>query len=441
MGISILGPLPGPKAREFMARDARLISPSYTRNPQAPVVAERGQGVWIWDVDGNCFLDMTAGIAVCATGHCHPQVVAAIQAQAARLIHMSGTDFYYPPQIELAERLAKLVPGDFPKRVFFSNSGAEALEAALKLVRYKTGRSRVIAFLGAFHGRTYGAMSLSASKAVQRNRFGPLVEGIIHIPYPYCYRCPFGQKRERCSLECLTYLSDIVFKRLTDPTEVAAVFVEAIQGEGGYVEAPVDFLKGLRELTARYGIQLVCDEVQSGLGRTGKMFAYMEAGIEPDVVCLAKGIASGLPLGIMVWRSDERDWGPGAHASTFGGNPVACVAALVTLDLIERELMANAARVGAFMKAELQSLAQRHSLIGDVRGRGLMLGVEIIGPKGEKAPQARDAIVAACYRRGLIILGCGENVIRFCPALTITEEEVKEGLAVFAAALAEVSAL
>jgi len=441
MGISILGPLPGPKAREFMTRDARLISPSYTRNPQAPVVAERGQGVWIWDVDGNCFLDMTAGIAVCATGHCHPQVVAAIQAQAARLIHMSGTDFYYPPQIELAERLAKLVPGDFPKRVFFSNSGAEALEAALKLVRYKTGRSRVIAFLGAFHGRTYGAMSLSASKAVQRNRFGPLVEGIIHIPYPYCYRCPFGQKRERCSLECLTYLSDIVFKRLTDPTEVAAVFVEAIQGEGGYVEAPVDFLKGLRELTARYGIQLVCDEVQSGLGRTGKMFAYMEAGIEPDVVCLAKGIASGLPLGIMVWRSDERDWGPGAHASTFGGNPVACVAALVTLDLIERELMANAARVGAFMKAELQSLAQRHSLIGDVRGRGLMLGVEIIGPKGEKAPQARDAIVAACYRRGLIILGCGENVIRFCPALTITEEEVKEGLAVFAAALAEVSAL
>lgn len=440
MGISIQRPLPGPKARELIARDARLISQSYTRNPQAPIVAERGQGVWLWDVDGNCFLDMTAGIAVCATGHCHPQVVAAIQAQAARLIHMSGTDFYYRPQIELAERIAKLVPGDFPKRVFFSNSGAEALEAALKLARYKTRRSRVIAFLGAFHGRTYGAMSLSASKAVQRNYFGPLVEGVIHVPYPYCFRCPFGQKRETCHLECLTYLNDTVFKRLVDPTDVAAIFVEAIQGEGGYVEAPVDFLQGLRELTARHGILLVCDEVQSGLGRTGKMFAYMEAGIEPDIVCLAKGIASGLPLGITVWRSDERDWGPGAHASTFGGNPVACAAALVTLDLIEKELMANAARVGAFLKAELQGLARRYSLIGDVRGRGLMLGVEIVGPKGEKAPQIRDAIVAACYQRGLIILGCGENVIRFCPALTITEEETKEGLGVFEAALAEVSA-
>ncbi len=438
MTIKLVTPLPGPKSREAMARDARLLSPSYTRDPQAPVVAERGQGVWIWDVDGNRFLDMAAGIAVCATGHCHPQVVKAIQEQAAKLIHFSGTDFYYPPQIELAEQIDRIVPGDFAKRVFFSNSGAEALECALKLVRYKTRRSRVIAFLGAFHGRTYGAMSLTGSKAVQRKFFGPLVEGIVHVPYPYCYRCPFGQTRGRCSLECLTYITETVFKRIADPSDTAAVFVEAIQGEGGYVDAPVEFLRGLREVTARHGIQLVCDEVQSGMGRTGQMFGYMAAGIEPDVICLAKGVASGMPLGVTVWRADERDWGPGSHANTFGGNPLACVAAVETIGLLEKELMANAATVGGYMKAELLRIAKSHKIIGDVRGRGLMLGAEIVGPKGEKAPEARNAIVAACYRRGMIILGCGDNAIRFCPPLVINEEEAREGLAVFEAALAEV---
>jgi 4-aminobutyrate aminotransferase len=437
MPISLITELPGPMSRAAIARDSRVLSPSYTRDPEAPLVADRGEGVWIWDLDGNCFLDFAAGIAVCATGHCHPQVVRAIQEQAARLIHMSGTDFYYRAQIEVAERVAGLMPWEGAKRVFFANSGAEALECALKLTRYKTRRSRVIAFLGAFHGRTYGAMSLSGSKAIHRKFFSPLVEGVVHVPYPYCFRCPFGQKKGACRLECLSYLTDTVFKKIADPEDVAAVFVEAIQGEGGYVEAPPEFLRGLREVTTRYGIQLVCDEVQSGMGRTGKMFGFMEAGIEPDVVCMAKGIASGLPLGVTVWRADARDWGPGSHASTFGGNPLACVAAKVTIDLVEQELMANAGRVGAIMKAELQRMALAHAIIGDVRGRGLMLGAEIVGPGGEKAPEKRNRIVASCYRRGLIILGCGENTIRFCPPLILGEGDAREGLAVFEAAVGE----
>jgi len=438
MPIELKTPLPGPKARAAMARDARVLSPSYTRDPEAPVVAERGQGAWIWDVDGNRFLDFAAGIAVCSTGHCHPVVVKAVQEQAARLIHMSGTDFYYQSQVDLAERMAGIVPGAHDKRVFFSNSGAEAIECALKLVRYKTRRSRVISFMGSFHGRTYGAMSLSGSKAIHRKFFSPLVDGVIHVPYPYCYRCPFGQKRSHCSLECLRYITDTVFKRLADPADVAAVFVEAIQGEGGYVDAPLEFLRELRKITLQHGIQLVCDEVQSGMGRTGKMFAFMEAGIEPDVVCMAKGVASGLPLGVTVWQADERDWGPGSHASTFGGNPLACVAALATIDLLEGELMVNASRVGAYIRSELHRLAATHRLIGDVRGRGLMLGAEIVGEDGRKAPEARNAVVTACYRRGLIILGCGENTVRFCPPLVLTEEEAQEGLAVFEQALAEV---
>ncbi len=437
MPISLITELPGPKSRAAIARDSKVLSPSYTRDPEAPLVADRGEGVWVWDLDGNCFLDFAAGIAVCSTGHCHPQVVRAIQEQAARLIHISGTDFYYRAQIELAERVAGLMPGEGQKRVFFANSGAEALECALKLTRYKTRRSRVIAFLGAFHGRTYGAMSLSGSKSIHRKFFSPLVEGVVHVPYPYCFRCPFGQKKGACSLECLNYLTDTVFKRIADPEDVAAIFVEAIQGEGGYVVAPPEFLRGLRELATKYGIQLVCDEVQSGMGRTGKMFGFMESGIVPDVVCMAKGIASGLPLGVTVWRADERDWGPGSHASTFGGNPLACVAAQVTVDLIERELMANATRVGGIIKAELQRMAQEHPVIGDVRGRGLMLGAEIVGRGGEKAPAKRNAIVASCYRRGLIILGCGENTIRFCPPLVLNEDEARQGLGVFEAAVRE----
>jgi 4-aminobutyrate aminotransferase len=441
MTITIKTPLPGPKAREAMARDGRVISQSYTRDPQAPVVVERAQGVWVTDVDGNTFLDFAAGIAVCATGHCHPQVVAAIESQARKLIHISGTDFFDPAQAALAERLTALVPGDFPKRVFFSNSGAESIEAALKLVRYKTRRQYVIAFTGAFHGRTYGAMSLSASKTVHRTHFGPLVPGIIHVPYPYCYRCPFNLERSSCSLACLGYIQETVFRKLVDPQEVAAVFIEPIQGEGGYIPAPDDFLQGLRQLTAQHGILLVVDEVQSGIGRTGKMFAFEWTGIEPDVICIAKGIASGLPLGITVYRSDERDWGPGAHANTFGGNPLACAAAQATLDLVKDSLLRNVNAVGLYIGQRLFDLAEEYPIIGDVRGRGFMLGAEIVKDRDArtKDKESRDALTKICYEQGLIILGCGENTVRFAPPLIMTSEEARLGLDVFAAAVQQVA--
>src|SRR5438067_4411437 len=333
--------LPGPRAQELLQRDQCYMSPSYTRI--YPLVVERGSGAVIEDVDGNLLLDFTAGIAVTSTGHCHPDVVAAIQDQAAKLIHMSGTDFYYQPQIDLAQRLAEVAPGDSPKRVFFTNSGAEALEAALKLARWHTGRSRALAFFGAFHGRTYGAMSLSGSKLVHRRGFSPLVPDIHHVPFPRgCTACSDGA----LGCACVRQIEDTVMKRVAPPEEIAAIFVEPIQGEGGYFVSPPGFLKGLRALCDRHGILLVADEVQSGMGRTGKMFAVEHWGVEPDIVCLAKGIASGMPLGAIIARSTVMDWPPGGHASTFGGNPVSCRASLATLDLLQSAYIANAAPRG-----------------------------------------------------------------------------------------------
>ncbi len=438
--IQLKTPMPGPKSKEAMTRDSHVVSQSYVRDPHAPVVAERGQGVWVWDVDGNKLLDFAAGIATCSTGHCHPEITRVIQEQAVKLIHFSGTDFYYLPQIELGEKITSLVPGDFPKRVFFCNSGTEALEAAIKVARYKTRRPNLIAFHGAFHGRTMGAMSLSASKALHRRYFAPTMPGVFHVPFPYCYRCPQDLDCGACGQACLDYLTDIVFKRLTTPEEVAAVFIEPIQGEGGYIPAPVEFLQELREITRRHGILLVADEVQSGAGRTGKMFAFEWAGIVPDIVCVAKGIASGLPLGLMVYRSDETDWEPGSHASTFGGNPIACVAALKTIELLENGLMDNARRGGEYLMGRLRDMQKRHGSIGDVRGRGLMVGVEVVQDQSSrsKAPVKREAILHSCYQRGLIIIGCGENTIRFAPPLIISENELQEGLAVFDDALTEV---
>src|SRR5437667_654818 len=351
--------LPGPRAQELLERDQRYMSPSYTRI--YPLMVERGSGAVIEDVDGNLFLDFTAGIAVTSTGHCHPQVVAAIQDQAAKLIHMSGTDFYYQPQIDLAQRLAELAPGSSPKRVFFTNSGAEALEAALKLARWHTGRSRVIAFLGAFHGRTYGAMSLSGSKLVHRRGFSPLVPDIHHVPFPRgCSACADD---EGC--HCVRQIEETVLKRTAPPEEVAAIFVEPIQGEGGYHVPPAGFLPGLRDLCDRYGMLLVADEVQSGMGRTGKMFAVEHWGVEPDIICLAKGIASGMPLGAIIAREEVMDWPPGSHASTFGGNPVSARAALATLELLEARYMANAAARGEQLKGGLRTLVQSSPEIGE----------------------------------------------------------------------------
>jgi 4-aminobutyrate aminotransferase len=433
----LVTPLPGPEAKKVLALDERYISPSYTRS--YPLVAKRGSGAMVEDVDGNVFLDFAAGIAVVATGHCHPEVVAAIQKQAAELIHMSGTDFYYPNMVELAEKLASVTPGKEPKRVFYGNSGTEAIEAALKLARYHTRRDRFIAFYGCFHGRTIGALSLTASKAVQRKGFGPLLAGVIHIPYPNLYRCPYGNKPEACCHDCAGFLEREVFKRLTDPQDVAAIVVEPIQGEGGYIPAPPEFLQQLQAICRKHGILLIVDEVQSGMGRTGKWWACEHAGIEPDIMCLAKGIASGMPLGAMIARASLMDWTPGAHASTFGGNPVCIAAGLATFDLLQRKYIENARRMGEFIFRRTADWRERHRIVGDIRGRGLMIGIEIVLDQKTKEPahDLRDRIVELAFAKGLLVLGAGENTLRLAPPLVIEEEQVEFALGTIEACIGE----
>ncbi|MGH9681306.1 MAG: acetyl ornithine aminotransferase family protein [Candidatus Acidiferrales bacterium] len=419
----LVTPLPGPNAKQVIARDAQFVSPSYTRS--YPMVAKSGRGAMVEDVDGNIFLDFAAGIAVVSTGHCHPLVVEAIQKQAAELIHISGTDFYLPNLAELAERLAGIAPGPEAKKVYFGNSGAEAIEAAIKLARYHTRRDKIIAFHGCFHGRTLGALSLTASKAVQRKGFGTLLAGVFHIPYPNSYRCPYGNPSPCTCVESATFLETEIFKRLVDPQEVAAVFVEPIQGEGGYVPASKEFLLELQRICQKHGILLVADEVQSGMGRTGKWWASDHAGIEPDILCVAKGIASGMPLSATIARASLMDWRPGAHASTFGGNPVSVAAALVTIDLLESRYIENARRVGEFLMARMKDWPAQHRIVGDVRGKGLMIGVEIVRDQKtkERAGDLRDAIVNRAFEKGLLLLGAGENTIRVCPPLVIDEEQ------------------
>ena len=426
VGPKIKTALPGPIAKRVLAGDTRYISPSYTRS--YPLVAKQGRGLIITDVDGNEFLDFSAGIAVTSTGHCHPDVVAAIQKQAAELIHMSGTDFYYESMITLAERLSKIAPMPGPHKIYFGNSGAEAVEAALKLARYHTKRQNVIAFFGAFHGRTMGALSLTASKPQQRRRFAPLMPGVTHVCYPDVYRgCEGGaQDAEAFALGCARFIEDKLFKTTLPPEEVAAIFVEPVQGEGGYVIAPNVFMQELRRTCDRHGILLVADEVQSGAGRTGKWWAIQHTSVEPDIVCMAKGIASGMPLGITMSRADIMDWVPGSHASTFGGNPVCIAAALATLDVIENEsLIRNATEVGNHMLKLMADWPVKHKLVGDVRGRGLMIGVEVVKDKQTKehAAAERDRIVELAFERGILFLGCGPSTIRIAPPLIVGKEE------------------
>jgi len=415
--------LPGPEAQKVLALDRQYVSPSYTRD--YPLVAKRGQGALVEDVDGNTFLDFAAGIAVVSTGHCHPEVVAAIQKQAAELIHMSGTDFYYPCLAELAERLASIAPGQEPKRVYFGNSGAEAIEAAIKLAKYHTKRDKLVGFHGAFHGRTIGALSLTASRAIQRKGFGTLLSGVFHMPFPDTYRGTYGVRPECASADCLSYLENELFRRRVDPEEVAAIFIEPIQGEGGYLPAPVEFLQDLERVCRKYGILLVADEVQSGMGRTGKWWAVEHAGIEPDIICTAKGIASGMPLGAVIARASVMDWTPGAHASTFGGNPVCIAAAMATLRLLEREYIANAARMGELILSRTADWRERHKIVGDIRGRGLMIGIEFVRDQETKvkAPDLRNRIVQTAFRKGLLVLGSGDTTLRLCPPLIIDEEQ------------------
>jgi 4-aminobutyrate aminotransferase len=429
--------LPGPIARKIVERDHAVVSPSYTRD--YPLVAKTGRGALVDDADGNTFLDFAAGIAVVATGHCHPQVVAAIQKQAADLIHMSCTDFYYEGMVDFAEKLAAIAPGRTPKRVYFGNSGTEAVETAMKLARYHTKRDKFVAFHGCFHGRTMGALSLTASKSVQRKHFGSLLGGVFHAPYPNTYRGAYGVRPENAAADALAYLENELFKRLCDPTDIAAIFIEPIQGEGGYLPAPAEFLQGLERICHTYGILLVADEVQSGMGRTGKWWAVDHAGVEPDILCSAKGIASGMPLCAVIAKADVMDWKPGAHASTFGGNPVSIAAGLATYDILQREAIANCARIGEFIFRETAGWRERHRSVGDIRGKGLMIGIEFVRDQKtrEKAPAIRDYVIEAAYGKGLLVLGAGENSLRLAPPLIVDEEQADFALRTLDACITE----
>ncbi|MEH2392445.1 MAG: acetyl ornithine aminotransferase family protein [Nostoc sp.] len=422
--------LPGPRAQAIVQRDRAVTSPSYTRD--YPLVVSRGQGCMLEDVDGNVFLDMTAGIAVTATGHAHPEVIKAIQEQSERLLHMSGTDFYYEPMVELAEQLAIRAPfpnpqnnAEFPAKVFFTNSGAESNEGAIKLARYYTKRSLIVAFLGAFHGRTYGAMSLTGSKAVQRANFGPLVPGVTHIPYG--------------THTSLDYLEKQLFGTILPPQEVAAIVVEAIQGEGGYIVPEDGFLPRIRDICDRHGILMVVDEVQAGMGRTGRLFAIEHWKVMPDIITTAKGIASGLPLGAILARPELMTWPPGSHATTFGGNPVSCAAGIATLRLLESGLMTNATQMGQLLQASLTKLHQRFPKVSPPRGKGLMVAVDLLDEQGNLDYKLRDHIIQEAFLRGLLLLGCGKAAIRFCPPLVIDSDQIQIALQIISEVLQDFS--
>ncbi len=429
--------LPGTHAIQYLEKERKFVSPSSTKG--YPLVVKSAKGMMVTDVDDNTFLDFTAGVAVCNTGHNHDQVVASITSQANTLIHMSGADFYNPLHIELAEKLSAICPGTHIKKVFFGNSGAESVEAAFKLARYHTKRSIVIAFYNAFHGRTMGALSLTASKLNQRKHFLPLIPEVVHIPYAYCYRCHYGLTPDTCNMACVTWIREELFKTKVSPDDVAAIFVEIVQGEGGYIVPPKEFHKELYQLTRDHNILFVADEVQSGMGRTGRMFASEHFGIVPDIITVAKGIASGFPLSATVAREDIMDWQPGSHASTFGGNPVSCQAAITTIRLLEDGLIDNAAKQGAYMIDKLKELALRYPIIGEVRGLGLMLAVELVADKESKAYAVgeRDAIVEKAFYKGLLLLSCGRSAIRFCPPLIVSKNDIDIALSIFEECLRE----
>jgi len=431
--------LPGPKSLEIINADTKYVTPSYPR-PDYKLVADHANGVWITDPDGNVFLDCNAGVAVCSTGHCHPEIVAALQKQVAELIHLCGTDFYYRHMPELGKKLSEIVPIDGDCRTHFANSGAEAIETALKLAMYHTRRQKFISFYGSFHGRTLGALSLTSSKKAQRLGFMRQALDVVHIPYPNKFRHFVTDKpcdEETVSQDVVNWIEKRLFQTTTPPEEVAGIVLEVVQGEGGYIPAPKGFVKELRRICDEHGIMLILDEVQSGMGRTGKMFALdHHEGVKADIVCLAKGLGSGMPIGACVASAEVMDWHKGAHASTFGGNPVALAAAIKTIELLEGGLIDNAREVGAYLEGGLNRLKEKHSCIGDVRGLGMMLGIEFVKEDGAADPELRDAIEMACFERGLIILGCGPNSIRFSPPLILAKEHVDVALEIFDEAIA-----
>jgi len=422
-------PPPGPKAKKLLERDEKVISPSYVRF--YPLVLERAYGCILEDVDGNKYIDFNSGLAVMSVGHSHPKVVEAVKSQVEKLIHYSNTDFYYEESVALAEKLVEITPGNFEKKVFYGNSGAEAVEAAFKLVRWHTRKPRMLAFIGAFHGRTFGALSFTASKPVQRKFFAPLVPGVTHVPYPYCFRCPFRQEFPECNFWCIDFIKEFVLEKYVPAEEVAAIIFEPIQGEGGYVVPPEGYFQRLKKICDEYGILMIDDEIQAGMGRTGKWFAIEHWGIEPDVITVAKAIASGFPLGAAIARAEIMNWERGAHASTFGGNPISCRAALAVIDIIEKEnLLENAAKLGDYIIKRFNEFKEDHPIIGDVRGKGLMIGIEFIKDAETKEPAKKEAneIMMRSWKQGVAVVTCGISTLRIMPPLTITKELVDAGI-------------
>lgn len=432
--------LPGPKSKRLIAKDERFVSQSYTR--AYPAVLSHARGPYLWDVDGNCYIDFHTGIGVCSTGNCHPKVVEAIKEQAEKSIHFPSADFYHEPVGKLAQRLSEIVPGSGPKRTFFSNSGAEAVETGFKLARYNQRKPRTIAFINGFHGRTMGALSLTCSKVTQRKYFAPLVPEVTHVPYAYCYRCPFNLTYPKCDLACVKFIEDEILLKVAPAEEVAAIVVEPIQGEGGYLVPPPRWLPAIKSLAEKYGILLIMDEVQSGMGKTGKMFAMEHWNVTADIVVIAKALASGMPLGACVADRKLMSWEPGAHSTTFGGNPIACAAALVTIDLLQNGLMRNASRMGGYIMKRLNGMMRKYQIMGDVRGKGLMIGIEFVKSRKTKEPAGETAnwIANECFRNGLMLLTCGKNSIRFIPPLMIGQDTVDQALEIFEKVVAKAQA-
>lgn len=430
---------PGPKARALVKKDSELISPSYTR--YYPLVVDSGNGCIVKDVDGNEYIDFNSGLVCLNVGHNHPKVVQAIKGQCDKFLHYSNTDFYYQQSVNLAEKLVKITPGAFQKRVHFGNSGTEAVEAALKLSKWHTRRHQFIAFTGAFHGRTFGSMSLTGSKPVQRRHYFPMLPGVTHVPYPYCYRCPLELSCPECGYRCIDFIDEQVLQKYVPPEEVAGIVFEPIQGEGGYIVPPPEYFQHLKKLADKYGLLLIADEVQSGIGRTGKWFAIEHWKIEPDIICTAKALASGLPLSAAVARARLMDWEHGSHASTFGGNPLACAAAQMVIDVIKEEkLLENAEKQGNYILKWLEDLKQEREIVGDVRGKGLMIGAEFVEDKETKKPgvdQAKE-VMLRCWRRGVATVTCGVSTLRLVPPLTITRELVDSSLEIIEDAVKEV---
>jgi len=431
---------PGPEARELVKKDEAFLSPSYVR--YYPLVVKSGRDCIVKDVDGNEYIDFNSGLGCLNVGHTHPKVVEAIKKQCDRFLHYSNTDFYYREVVNLAERLCEVTPGRFRKKVYFGNSGAEAVEAAIKLSKWHTRKHQFIAFIGAFHGRTLGSLAFTASKPVQRRHFFPLLPGVTHVPYPYCYRCPFKLSYPDCNYWCVDFIDEVVLQKYVPPEEVASIIFEPIQGEGGYVVPPPEYFRRLKRITDKYGLLMIDDEVQSGVGRTGRWFAIEHWKVEPDIICIAKSIASGLPLGALVSRARLMDWDAGSHASTFGGNPLSCVAALAVMNIIREEgLLENATKQGNYIMKRLENLKEECEIVGDVRGKGLMIGTEIVEDKDTKKPAGEKAkeIMIRCWKRGVVMITCGASTLRIAPPLIITRENVDASMDIIEDVIKEVA--